>query len=309
MKALWQIVTDTVQEFGRTQPAELAGAISYFAILSIAPILVVAVSVAAVIFGPSAAETQIAEQLRGFIGEEVYGSLRVLFANNQAVQIRGLPLISAITLLIGATGLFAQVQRSLNRIWRIRPEPKRSLLAVLRGRGLGFLIAVLLGVLFAFLILLDGIIVGLGEYLTAQFSLAGVELAVRSAETLLSFGLLTVLFAIVFRILPDAVIAWRDVWVGAGVTALLFSLGQVGIGLYLRQTTLASAFGAAGSVIVLLLWIYFSSLAFLFGAQFTRVFSRHFGDRIQPKPYAVQLPALDELVEQKTNGQASSSER
>jgi membrane protein len=300
MERLWKLMQETVQEFGQSQPAELAGAISYFAILSIAPILVVAIAVAGLVFGANTAETRIEEQVDVLLGEQVASSLEVLFTNADAVQPRGARVFGVVTLFIGATGLFAQIQRALNRIWRVRPKPKRSLLAVARGRGLGFVIALMLGVLFVLLIVVDGLIVALRDFIITQVDVPGVFLAARSAEALLSFGMLTLLFAVVFRILPDAVIKWRDVWVGAAVTALLFSLGQVGIGLYLRQTTLASAFGAAGSVIVLLLWVYFSALAFLFGAQFTRVFARQFGERIQPKPYAVRLPALDDLVESKS---------
>ena len=195
--------------------------------------------------------------------------------------------ISVIILLFGASGVFGQLQASLNRIWGVKPKPGRGVLGMIQDRLLSFGFTLVVGFL-----LLVSLLLTAGIALVADLAgglMPASETLTQLLNFVLSLAIITLLFAMIFKFLPDAKIAWRDVWIGAFLTALLFTVGKFALGLYLGKSSVASSYGAAGSLIVLLLWVYYSSLILFFGAEFTQVYANRFGSRVAPADNAVPV--------------------
>ncbi|NDJ34332.1 MAG: YihY/virulence factor BrkB family protein [Chloroflexi bacterium] len=277
MRHIPSLIKQTVQAFGEILPPQHAGALAFFALLSITPLLVVATGVAEtalsnVITTENEAE-RVVEQVESITGPQIANALRPYITDNQTSFGGGFvpTVISVVTLTIGATAFFAQLQRSLNAVWRA--ETDQGLVNTLQARLIGFLLVLLIGVLLLVLVLMDVAIVGATRLVRDLIPLPPVAIrAVRIGEGILSFGLIGALFGLIFRVLPDEKTAWRDALIGGLVTAALFGIGQAGIGVYLRLANPAAS-SVVGSALILLLWVYYSSLVFLFGAQFTHTFT------------------------------------
>lgn len=257
----------------------MGAALAYYTLFSMAPLLIIVIAVAGLVFGQDAARGEIVAQVQGLIGQE--GAIAVqglLKSANEPAQSIFATLVSVVTLLIGATTVFAELQSDLDRIWRV-PAPAREngLWTLLRTRLLSF--GLVLGLVFLSLVSLvvSAVLAAVGKWSKGIFE--GWELVLQLLNFSISFTITTVLFAMIYKLMPRARIAWRDVWIGAAVTALLFEVGKLLIGLYLGTTGVASSFGAAGSLVVLLVWVYFSAQIFLLGAEFTWVYSHEFGSR------------------------------
>jgi membrane protein len=257
----------------------MGAALAYYTLFSMAPLLIIVIAVAGLVFGQEAARGEIVAQIQGLIGQEgaivVQGLLKS--ANSPTKSIFA-TLVSLITLAIGATTVFAELQSDLDRIWRIPPPAKENgLWALLRTRLLSF--GLVLGLVFLLLVSLvvSAVIAAFGKWSHGIFR--GWESLLQVINFGISFAITTVLFAMIYKLMPRARIAWRDVWVGSAVTALLFEFGKLLIGLYLGTTGVASSFGAAGSLVVLLIWVYFSAQIFLLGAEFTWVYSHEYGSK------------------------------
>jgi len=277
------LLRQTLSEWWRDDALRLGAALSYYTLFSLAPILVVTVAVAGLVFGQEAASGRIVTEMKGLLGEEGASAIQTLIeraawqpGNSWLAAVLGLG-----TIVIGASGAFGQLQYALNEIWNVE-APSRGLGALLRSRLLSFSMALVLGFLLlvalvfsAALSALDELAGGIGEAL--QPLLATVELVG-------SFALITVLFAALFKLLPDAEIRWSDVWVGAAVTSLLFVVGKAAIGLYLGNSGVASVYGAASSLVVILVWVYYTSQILFLGAEFTQVFARRRGRAVGAKP-------------------------
>jgi membrane protein len=257
----------------------MGAALSYYTVFSIAPLLLIAISVAGLVFGQDAARGAIVEQLQGLIGESgaqvIQGLLRNVAKPSEGIVAT---LVGAVVLVIGATSVFAELQDDLDRIWQVPTRQKVAgwwswlrtrLLSMGLIFALGFLMLVSLAASAAFDAFAAWSTSGLGDW----------EPLVHAVNFLVSYVLTTALFAMIYRFMPQATIEWRDVAIGAAFTALLFSIGKFLIGLYIGKSALASGFGAAGSLAVLLAWVYYSAQIFLFGAEFTWVFAHHFGSR------------------------------
>jgi membrane protein len=267
-------------------PFQLGAALAYYAVFSISPIIVLTVAVASMFFGPGAAEGRITEQISYAVGPTVAGAIQdTLRYTYQSGSNAWATVVSVVILLFGATGFFNQLQSGLNAIWRVRPKPGRGIWGTLRGRVFSFL--AVLGVL---AMILASLLVN-----TAMMAVAGLlpaadaSLAIHLWRNLAlagSFVFLALAFAILFRYLPDVKVAWHNVWIGAALSALLFMLGNYLIGLYLERSGTRSAYGAAGSFVVVLLWVYYSAQAFLFGVEFTRVYAIESGNNIEPRSNA-----------------------
>ena len=296
-------VLSLLKETGREIIADdcmsLSAAIAYSTLFSLPPLLVIVVAVSGPVFGAEAVRQQITEQMSGLIGADGAGQIEEMIRN--ASEFGGdsvvATLISVLLLLVGATGAFGQLQRALNLAWEVKPDPKGGgiwgyVLKRLLSFGLVLTIAFLLLVSLA----LSAFLVAFQDVVEQLVGGSGIAVLINVLNFALSFGLVTVLFAAIFRWLPDAEIAWRDVWVGAAVTALLFTIGKTLIGLYLGTADVGSAFGAAGSVIVVLVWIYYSALILLAGAEFTQVWTRHRGVRIRPAEDAVRVIETERIV-------------
>jgi membrane protein len=271
--------------FAHDSMAESA-ALAYYTVFSLAPVLLVVVTIAGVVFGADAVRGRIVSQFGGLMGREQAEMVQTMLQKSQEQQSKGLAAaIGLITLIVGATAVFSQLQASLNRIWGVQPKPGHFFKDFIRKRLMSFAIVIAIGFLLLVSLVVSAAVEGLQNYVAER--MAGEALWMEWANALLSFALFTLLFAMIYRILPDAKIPWRDVWLGAFVTALLFVLGKWAIGLYLGRTAVTSMFGAAGSLIVLLLWVYYASFIVLMGAEFTYAFSRRLQkDKTPPEPGA-----------------------
>ncbi len=266
-----------------------AGALAFYTLFSLAPIVIIAVTVIGIVLGEEAAQGQIVAQFSDIMGAE--SAAVVERAVSQArIEETGLwpSLLGIAALIVGATTVFGQMQYSLNSIWGVIAKPGRNGLFLLARKRL-FSLMVVLSIGFVLLVsLLFGVALRAVLNYTAEF-VPSVELLLGGAEFIVSLFMIALLFATIFKVLPDVVLSWKDVVVGALVTALLFSLGRYGIAAYLAYTATASAYGAAGSVVIILLWVYYSSLILLYGAAFTRVHLLARGKSIVPRNTAVRV--------------------
>jgi membrane protein len=275
---LWSMARDTVEQWIKHNASSLGAALSFYTLFSIAPILVIAMAVAGSIFGPHVAERHVLEQMRALLGDAGANSLQSLLSSAHQSGLKGVAAaVGVITLLIGATSVFGELQNTLDYIWK---SPEKAAVAwwrILRSRILS--VGLILGV--GFLLMVSLIISAALAALGSWFQTFMVQWAVilPALDLILSLSLATVLFAMIYKYVPRERIAWGDVWMGGLVTACLFSVGKLLIGQYLGRSSLSSAYGAAGSIMVLLLWIYYSAQIFLLGAEFTRVYTYAAGSR------------------------------
>ncbi len=292
MKTLWSLLKQTVTEWNEDQATVLAAALAYYTIFALAPTLIIVVAVAGLVFGQGEAQQALLDQVTAAVGSDVAGVLGTLLENTSRAGSGVLAtVIGAALLILGATGLFAQLQNALNRVWGVKPNPSAGVMNLLRTRVLSLGMVLVIGFLLLVSLLLSAALNVINNYFSELLLLPGEETFWQVMNFALSTAVITLLFAMIFKYLPDVQIAWRDVWVGALVTSLLFSLGKFLISYYIGTSSAASTYGAAGSLIVLLLWIYYSAQILLFGAEFTQVYGRRFGSGIQPAKYAVRSEA------------------
>ena len=271
------------------QAPTLGATLAYYTVFSLAPLLIIAISIAGLAFGREAAQGQIFIQLRDLLGDAGGKAIQNMVQNANARPTTGLvaTLIGFLTLLFGASGVFGQLQTSLNAIWGVRPKPGRGALGIVRDRFLSFGFILVVGFLLLVSLFLTTLIAFVGNRFGGMAP--GMETLVQILNSVLSVAVITLLFAMIFKFLPDAQIAWRDVWIGALITAALFTAGKFALGLYLGKSGVASSYGAAGSLIVLLLWVYYSAQILFFGAEFTQVYANRFGTRVRPTDNAVAV--------------------
>lgn len=266
-------------------PLQLSAALSYYTLLSLAPIVLVTVALTGLIFGRDAVQGQIVTEIRGLVGEAGAEVIQSVIQNASTPETGVFSLvIGLLTLLVGATSVFVQLQDALDQIWGVEAKATgNAIWSFIKDRLLS--LAMVLGIGF---LLLVSLIVSAGLSAWSGWStktgLGAYPVVLQIANTLISFGVITLLFAMIFKFLPDVRLAWRDVWFGAVVTSALFTAGKYLIGLYLGRASIGSAYGAAGSVVVLLVWIYYAALILLFGAEITRIRARR--TRVKPKELA-----------------------
>jgi membrane protein len=257
----------------------MGAALAYYTMFSIAPLLVIVIAVAGVMFGNDAAQGHVLAELRDIMGEEGAVAVEGLLKSASDPKKSSLAaLVGIITLLVGATSVFSELQSALDRIWRAGPTPpSEGLWRWLRTRILSLGMILGLGFLLLVSLVVSAALAALGKWWGPLFGAWGMIL--ESINFIVSFVIVTLIFAMIYKSLPRVRIDWRDVWIGATVTALLFTLGKLLIGFYLGRTSIASAFGAAGSLVVLLVWVYYSAQIFLLGAEFTWVYAHRHGSR------------------------------
>lgn len=290
------VLRTAVQRWLGAQVFIHAAALAFFTVFSVAPVVIIAVSIVGLVLGESAAHGEIVRQLESAIGPEAAAAVQTAVAGSRLNDGGLLPTLMGIgAMLFGATTVFAQMQNSLNAIWSVAPRPTRSsLLIYLKGRLLSLTVVLAIGFVLLVSLLLNVVLRAVVVFAQDWLPLPGVVLL--ALDGVVSLVMVTLLFATIFRVLPDVVLAWRDVWLGAFVTALLFVGGRSLIALYLSTTGAASAYGAAASLVLLLLWVNYSALILLFGAAFTRANVEARGLRIQPRATAVCVHR--ELVEE-----------
>jgi membrane protein len=288
---LWRIFKETFVEWDQDGVSRLAAALAYYTIFSLAPLLVLVVAAGGLVFGEDATKSRIVSQVANLFGprgaEIIAGVIEEASHPGSGLIATGAGLV---VLFIGATGAFAQLQGGLNAVWGVAPKPRGALRAILRTRLLSFLMVLATGVLLLASVVLSAATEAFGDYLTQR--LPGLLFDASVLGSLLSLLLMIVLFAAIYEILPDVELTWRHVWLGAVTTAVLFTLGKHLIGIYLARGTVGSAYGAAGTLAVLLIWIYFSAQVFYFGAELTQVYSRHRGWPIRPANHATRVVRL-----------------
>jgi membrane protein len=276
---LWRLLKKAFSAWVEDYAPSMGAALSYYTLFSITPLLVIVIAIAGFFFGADAVRGEIFDQLSGLVGDEGARAIEQLL-QSAATQKEGIvaAIISFAVLIVGATTALGELQNALDRIWRAPGASKPSgIWGFARSRLLS--IALILGIAFILMVSLvvSAALAAFGKWWGSWFR--GWELLAHALDLMLSFGLMTVLFALIYKVVPRVRIQWHDVWVGAAVTALLFALGKVLIGLYLGRSDIASGFGAAGSLVLFMVWVYYSAQIFLIGAEFTWVYAHERGSR------------------------------
>lgn len=273
------LLRETSKEWAEDGAAGIAASLAYYTIFSLSPLLIIIALFLGLFLDEAAIQTSVIDSVRGAVGDGGANFMRDLILNRQTASSDLLGTIIWISVVLwGASGLFAQLQSALNKIWEVRPVPGRSPTAILKARLFSFIVVIVVGLVLLLTMLIN---TGISRALLSPEN-ATFDFLVRPVQFLITTLMTTVLIAAVFKILPDVVIRWHDLWVGALVTALLFYLGQLIVGLYLSRANVGSVFGAAGSLTAILVWIYYSAQILLFGAEFTEVWARHHGAYIRP---------------------------
>jgi membrane protein len=284
LRPLFRILKESLSEWWLDDAPHLAAALAFYTLMSLAPLAIIAVAVTGSIFGKAAAQGQIVEHTQAFIGTHAANMIENIIERTWMAQSGFFaPAISVVILLVSSTAVFAELHQALNKVWEVRPLG--SVKSVLSARLVSFLVVLAIGVLFLAALLANAGLALVIAFVKSQAP--GLARLLFLANAVLPLMATTVLFAMFFKVLPDVHIAWRDVWKGAIITSLLFILGNYLLGFYLRRSVLASAYGAAGSLFVFLLWVYYSAQIFLLGAEITHVFARHAGRDITPARGAV----------------------
>ena len=283
-RSLWSLTRESAAQWSADFAPSMGAALAYYTIFSIAPLLVIAIAVAGFFFGADAARGEIFGQLSGLIGERGAATIEAAVASaSQTGHGTFAAIAGIVALLLGATTVFGELQSDLDRIWDT-PRPEHAgIRGLLRGRLLSFGMVLGIGFLLLVSLVLSAALSAIGHFWSG--ALPGWEVLLQIVNFVVGFVVVSGLFAMIYKFLPRSDIGWRDVWIGAAVTSLLFSLGKLLIGLYLGKSSVASSFGAAGSLVIVLLWVYYSAQIFLFGAEFTKTYSYWHGTRMhEPEP-------------------------
>ena len=300
------LVKATFGQWSADKAPRLGAALAFYSVLSMGPLLMLALSAAGLLFGHDAAQGKIVAQIQGVIGDQGARAIQDMLTEAARKKTTGTvaAIIGLITLFVGASGVFGQLQDAMNTIWQVKLE-KRGILSLIQHRFLSFSMVLGTGFLLLTSLVLSSALAALDNY-TSSF-VTGFAVALHVLNAIISIGVISALFALIFKYMPDAKIAWRDVWIGAVLTAILFTVGKFAIGLYIGHSSFSSSYGAAGSLVVILVWIYYSAQILFFGAEFTQVYANRFGSRIEPKPGATQVTAPERAEQGMGTAKANSS--
>jgi membrane protein len=290
-KSLFQLANTAFKNWLDDYAPSMGAALAYYTVFSIAPLLIIVIAVAALIFGQDAAHAAILDQARGMIGENGAKAIEGMLASAQEPK-RGLlaGTLGILAVVIGATSVFAELETNLNRIWKVEPEKGSGLWHFIHKRLLSIGMVLAIGFLLIISLVVSAMIAVWGKYWSGWFD--GLEALYHAVNFVVSVAVISVLFAMIYRFMPRVAIGWGDVWIGAFVTSLLFSLGKFLIELYIGKSGLESTYGAAGALVVLLVWVYYSAQIFLLGAEFTKVYAESHGSRMSLKPRTVSSAAM-----------------
>ena len=290
IKRTFRLLKETFQEWNDDKASRLAAALAYYTVFSLAPLLVIVLAIAGFFFDQGTVQEQVTAQIQSMMGPDSADLVTTALENaNRPGQNSSLiaSIISIVLLIFGASGVFAQLQQSLNVVWDVEAKPDNAAKGFIRQRLLSFAMVLTIGFLLAVSLVLSTVLSALSAYMTDL--LPGLDSLWQLVNFALSLGILTLLFALMYKYVPDVEISWGDVWFGAAITSLLFTIGKFALGLYLGNSGFASTYGAAGSVIIILAWVYYSAQILFFGAEFTQVYARRYGSRIVPSDHAVPL--------------------
>jgi membrane protein len=293
LRNIWMLTREATSEWAADRAPRLGAALSYYTVFSLAPVLILAIAVAGLFLGREAAQGEIVNYLTGTFGRdtaEVIQSALVKASEQKAGIIASI--IGVITLLIGATGVMVELQGALDTVWKVMPRPGRGVRGFIKDRLLSLALVLTLGFLLLVSLVMSAALEAVSKWLGGMLPAWLILGYVLNYGV--SLGVVALFLALIFKVLPDAKVAWKDVWIGATVTSVLFHLGKYLIALYIGRASVASAFGAAGSLAVLLVWIYYSSQIVLLGAEFTRAYANHFGSKVVPDEHAIPAPHAPE---------------
>lgn len=292
-KHIWKVLKNTFKGFSEHRITKMSSSLAYYTIFSLAPLLIIIISLSGLFLGQDAAEGKVYEQLSNFIGPDTASQLQTMIQNASLTgKSKFAAIIGVVTLIIGATTVFAQIQDTINFIWGIKPKPKKGWLNMLKNRFLSFSVIIGLGFLLLVSLTISTLIETFSNSLQAHFPHI-TFLFVYVINIIITLIVTTLIFGAIFKVLPDAKIKWTDVLAGAITTAILFMLAKFGISFYISKSNVGSTYGAAGSLVILLLWIYFSAMILYFGAEFTKAYAIEFGSEIHPEDYAVTTKTVE----------------
>lgn len=301
LKKVWKIIGATFHGFVDDNGLKHSASLAYYTVFSIAPLLILVISLAGLFLGEDAITNSLYPQIKGYVGAQAAVQIQDMIKNLELSGKTGVAvIIGTVTLLIGASSIFVEIQDSLNIIWRVKAKPKKGWVKMLTNRFLSFSLIISFGFLLLVSLIVNILILSLSNRII-QF-LPGVTIwLINGINIGITFMVISVLFAIIFKFLPDVKIRWKDVRSGAFFTAILFMIGRYLIGLYIEfSATSFSTYGAAGSLIVILVWIYYTAAILYIGAEFTQVYAEARGCRIEPAEYAVAVRQTEVEVEVKT---------
>ena len=287
------ILKNTYSNFISDRGLKLSASLSYYTLFSLAPLLLLLISLAGFFYGREAIQGHVFNEINGLIGNQAALQIQEIIKNMElSGKTRTALFVGIITLLIGATSVFSEIQDSINMIWKLKVKPKRGWVKILKDRLLSSSLIVGFGFLLIVSLVINGVLLMLNNFLKSYFPDVTIILF-QIINIIISFGVITILFGIIFKVLPDAKIDWKDVRIGAFFTACLFMIGRFVIGLYIQSSSTGTAYGAAGSLIVILVWVYYTAAILYFGAEFTKVYIEHIGSKIRPAQYAVFVTELE----------------
>ncbi|MEP7355826.1 MAG: YihY/virulence factor BrkB family protein [Anaerolineales bacterium] len=288
-RGFWELIKTTWAEFNEDKVPRLGAALAYYTIFSLAPLLIIVIAVAGLVFGQGQAQEALLGQLRGLMGTQGADMIQTMIDSTRRPAAGLFATVFGLgTLVLAAIGAFNQLHDALNTIWEVKPKPGLGWLQKVRDRLLSLSMVLFVGFLLLASLTVSAALVAAGGFLSAQLPFLGQWL-LAVINFVISYAVITLLFALMFKYMPDAKIAWTDVWIGAAITALLFTIGKSLIGLYLGRASTGAAYGGAGALVILLLWIYYSAQIFLLGAEFTQVYAGRYGQRVLPDKHAVAV--------------------
>ena len=287
-KTCHDFLKETIQNWLDDDAPRMGAALAFYSIISIGPLLVVVIALAGLVFGQAEATERILGSIGGLVGSEGANAVKIIIDNSHK-ETTGLiaTIVGIATLIFGASGVFSELQSALNSIWNVRPKPNQGIWRIIQNRFLS--VGMVLGTAFLLLIslVISTALSAFSEYIIA--SMPNFKMILAIIAGLFNFAVIPVLFAMIFKYLPDAKIRWKDVWVGGFLTALLFIIGKFLIGYYLGHSDISSSYGAAGSLIILLLWIYYSAQIIFLGAEMTKTYADHYGSGVIPNKNAIKV--------------------
>ncbi len=301
---LYGYIKQVFVEFFEDDIFKYSASLAYYTVFSLAPLLIIIISVSGLIFGREAMQGHIYNEMKNLVGGVAAVQIQDTIKN---IHLTGNGFFASITsiiiLLVGATGIFGEIQDSLNKIWGLRVKTKKTWWKLVLNRLLSFSLILSLGFVMMVSLALNAVVSAFGKYLgkyLSDFSVVFIQIS----DNVLAFVVTTLLFALMFKLLPDAKIKWKDVFIGALITSFFFTIGKLGIGYYLGNSNLATVYGAAGSVIIIMVWVYYSALILYLGAEFTKVYAKLHGGKIYPNEYAVwikteEIPVANAVLKNK----------
>ncbi len=297
LRSYYSFLKQVMSEFSNDNVPKYAASLAYYTIFSLAPMLVIIIAVCSTIFGREAMEGQIYDQIKNLTGSEAALQIQATIKNIHLQKDNIFAgVVSVVVLLLGATGIFGEIQDSLNKIWGLKIKTKKVWWKIILNRIISFSIIITLGFILMVSLVINALVSALSTRIDNIFSGTGTATLMIVINNILSLGITALLFAVIFKVLPDARIKWKDVGVGALITSFLFMVGKFLIGYYLGQSNFTTLYGAAGSIIIIMVWTYYSSVILYLGAEFTKVYIIFNGRKIMPNTYSVWVKTEEQVV-------------